>query len=397
MAGSVSWTRRRYEIAAAMPVVAIFAGLYAWALPTGDPDQSADLYLWVAVPFAVLATLWLSASWLLVNAWWEGGGARVSTMDAPGQLLALTVATLPEPRRRWGEAMLGELTQVHGRSARWWFALSCARAALSLPLPTRRLMLAIVAAGVVVAAVPIAHSVVGGALPGLGFFTAVFVAVVGIAVVLAVARARRVRLPVPLATALVTGAVAASVAATAAFLRWHPAAAEGLSTGRVALLAIALAGCAWLAVAPPPWVGGGRLAPHLGVGAAVIFNLAVLAAIRADLGGLPVLLFLGPTLIFAVPAFIAAAARRSFRFGVQAGVWTAIAIMPIGWALGLLEASRQHAVDGQWLFAGDVTSVGFIVGFNLLLFAFTPLIGFPFAVIGATVGASSRPRSTQIL
>jgi len=117
MAGSVSSTRRRYEIAAAVPVVAVFAGLYAWTVPAGDPAQSADPYLWFALPFAMLTVLWLSASWLLVHQWWQGTGVRLSTMDAPGQLLALTVSTLPEPRQRWGEAMLGELAQVHGRGS----------------------------------------------------------------------------------------------------------------------------------------------------------------------------------------------------------------------------------------------------------------------------------------
>lgn len=393
MAGSMNRTRRRYHIAAAVPVVVVFVALYAWAVPTEGPDRSAGM-LWLAALFAMPTVLWLVTSRLLVDHWWEGAGARLSAMDAPGQLLAVTVTTLPEPRQRWGEAMLGELAQVRGRSIRWRFALSCARAALFLPMPTRRPVLAI-AAGVsvaVAAAVTAAHTMVGGVVPGLGFFAASFVAFVGIPVVVAVAwaGARRERLPVPVATVLVAGAVAASVAAITVFLHQNPAAAEGLPPARAAVLAAALAGCLWLAAAPPRWLASSRLAPHLGIGAAVIFTLGLLATIRANLEGLPaVWLLFGPVLTFIVPAAIAAKGR-SFRAGVQAGVWTAIPVMPLTFALGLAEASRQHAVTGAWTFAGDSVSAGFTLGFTFMTFMAIPMVGFPFAVFGAIAGAALR-------
>ena len=251
-------------------------------------------------------------------------------------------------------------------------------------------MLAI-AVGVAVAAVIAAHLVVGAALPELAFFAATFVAVVGVLVILAIARARRVRPPTPTATLLVVIAVSAAVAATAAFLVQHPTAAEGLPPARAAFLAVALAGCLWLAVAPPRRLGGSRVAPYLGIGAAVLYCLAVLASERANLGELvPLLVFFGPTLMFLVPGLIGAAMGRSFRAGVQAGLWAAIAVLPLSWALGLTEASHQYAVKGEWLFAGDVVNAGFIFGFNLLLFALTPTVGFPFAVVGATAGALNR-------
>jgi len=66
MAGSMNWTRRRYEIAAAVPVVAVFVALYAWAVPTEGPSRSADMF-WLAVLFAVPTVLWLATSWLLVH------------------------------------------------------------------------------------------------------------------------------------------------------------------------------------------------------------------------------------------------------------------------------------------------------------------------------------------
>jgi hypothetical protein len=387
MAGSMSWTRRGYEIAAAVPVVTVFAALYAWAALTGDPTQQADAYLWLAVPFVIPTMLWLLTSRLLIQNWWEGTGARLSTMDAPGQLLAAMVATLPEPRQRWGEAMLSELGQVRGRSARWRFALSCARAALSLPLPAGWPVLAIVA-GVVVAAVTAAYTVVGAALPGFGFFAAIFVAVVGAMVVTAIARARRVRLPVLAPTLLVTGAVAISVTTTAVFLVRHPAAAEGLSPVRAGVLAVAFAGSLWLAVAPPRRLGSGRLAPHLGVGAAAVFVLGILVVSRTTTEGLPAIwLIFGPMPTFMVPAFIAAAADRSFRAGMQAGIWTAVAVTPFGYALGMLQAFRQYATTGGWTFAGDAVPAGFTLTFAVLALVAILIIGFPFAVFGATAGA----------
>ena len=63
--------------------------------------------------------------------------------------------------------------------------------------------------------------------------------------------------------------------------------------------------------------------------------------------------------------------------------------MPLTFAVLLAEASRQYAIDGEWLFAGDVTTASFTVGFALLVLVAVPMIGFPFAVIGATAGAQS--------
>jgi hypothetical protein len=343
----MSRTCRWCEIAAAVPVLAVFATLYAWAAPFGDPTQRFDAYLWIAAAFAMPTVLWLVTSWLLVHHWWEGAGAQLSTLaDPPGRLMATAVATLPEARQPWGAAMLGELAHVRGRRARWRFALSCGRAVLFLPIARRR---------------------------GL-----------------------RGRSPAPAATVLVTGAVAVSVATTVVFVRRHPEAAEGLPPGRIALLAVILAGCLWLAMARPRRSAGNRpgrsgLAPHLGVAAAFIFDLVLLASIHSNLDGLVQLwLLFGPALTFVVPAVIAATVACSFRAGVRAGTWTAITVMPLTFALLLAEASRQYANDGEWLFAGDVTTAGFSVSFAVLIFVAIPMIGFPFAVIGAAVGEECR-------
>ena len=64
--------------------------------------------------------------------------------------------------------------------------------------------------------------------------------------------------------------------------------------------------------------------------------------------------------------------------------------MPLTFALLLVEASRQYADDGEWLFAGDVTTAGFSIGLALLILIAIPVIGFPFAVLGAIAGAQPR-------
>jgi hypothetical protein len=101
-------------------------------------------------------------------------------------------------------------------------------------------------------------------------------------------------------------------------------------------------------------------------------------------------LFFGPVLTFGVAAFAAAARGRPFHAGVQAGIWTAITVMPLNWALGLFEQIRQFAIDGVFRFAGDLLSAEFNLGFAFMIFMAIPIIGFPFAAFGAIAGAALR-------
>jgi hypothetical protein len=164
-------------------------------------------------------------------------------------------------------------------SARWQFALSSARAVLRLPLLGGWPALTLVT-GVVAAAVAAAAPAVEAAVPGLGVFAVSFVGLVGAMVVLAVARSRRMRLPVPAATVLVTGGVATAITMTVIILLRDPAAARYLPPANVVFLAAVLAGCVWIAVAGRFWFG--------------------------------------PTAVLFVPAFAAGSAGRSFRAGLQA-------------------------------------------------------------------------------
>ena len=53
--------------------------------------------------------------------------------DGPLRLLQWAVGLLPADRVDWGQAMLGELDRIEGRSGRWRFALGCVTGVVLLP------------------------------------------------------------------------------------------------------------------------------------------------------------------------------------------------------------------------------------------------------------------------
>lgn len=412
----MSPTPRRLQLVTAAAVVAAWAVLYLVVITTAplsyDPatESAAKVNREFALLLAVPTALWVTAALLLLDHWWSRTGIRLSAKDPPGRLLAAAVATLPDHRREWGMAMHAELAEVRGRSARWQFALSSARAVLRLPSLGGWPVLAL-ATGVVAAAVAAAALTVGAAVPGLGVFAPSFVGLVGAMVVLAVARLRRMRLPVPAPTLLVTAAVAAAITMTVIFLLRDPAAARYLPPANAVFLAAVLAGCLWIAVAAPRSLGTNRLAPRLGVAAAVILVVGQLLLMRAasyepriesrgqqlvDL--LAALWFwFGPVAIFLFPAFAAGSVGRSFRAGLQAGIWAAIASLPLTYALWLHEALRLYAINGGLLWFGDGAPEGENLGAALFwTLRFAPLLGLPFAAIGAAIGANTaRPPAGQ--
>ena len=395
------WTRRRVQTITTWVVVVAWVVFYAVALANADPLPPP---LTAVVQLVVPPLLWVVAARLVLRYWWSGPGSRIAGMDLPGRLLAVAVAALPERRREWGRAMLAELAEVQGRSARWRFALSSVGAMLWLPPAGGWPVLALVA-GVVVASVAAAGPAVGAAVPGLRVFAVSFTGLVGAMVVLAVARSRRprLRLPAPAPTVLVTGGVAASIAVTVIFLRREPAAAEYLPPAAAVYLAAVLAGCLWVALAAPRWLGTSRLAPHLGAAAAVVFAGWFWLANRTDgtEPPLPLVLVLAlvlvsaPVAVFFVPAFAAGRAGRSFRSGMQAAVWTVTAMIPLTYAIWLPEGLRRHAIDGRLLVDGEVVAP---VGMNLadaLVFCLGifPVFGLTLAVIGAGLGARTTHRA----
>ena len=73
----MSRTRRWYEIAVALPIVAVFATYYVYEVVTGPPRDFPAHYLGLAAGLAIptalwLVASWLVASWLVVRHWWHG-------------------------------------------------------------------------------------------------------------------------------------------------------------------------------------------------------------------------------------------------------------------------------------------------------------------------------------
>lgn len=385
-------TRHRLATVTTCVVVVAWVVFYAVSLARADERPGP---VTGAVQLVVPPLLWVLAARLVLHHGWLGTEARLSRMDPPERMLAAAVSTLPTRRREWGLAMLAELAEVPGRSARWRFALSSARAALLLP-PAGGWPLLVVIIGAILASVVTVGPAVGTAVPGLRVFAMTFIGLVGAMFVLAVARSRRPRLPVPVPTLVVAGSVVASIAATVVFLRLDPTAAAYLPPSAAAYLAVVLAGCLWIAVAPPRWLGANRLATHLGVAAGVAFAAWFLLWTRTDgtEPPLPVVVLLAavlvltPVAVFVVPAFVAGRAGRSVRAGVRAAVWTVTAVVPLTYAVWLPEAMRRHAIDGRTLDGELLAPVGVnladALAFCLGIF---PVFGFALAAIGAAIGA----------
>jgi hypothetical protein len=407
----VSRTLRRLRIVTAGVVVAAWAALYVVVITTAplsyDPatESAAKVNREFALLLAVPTALWVTAALLALNHWWSRTGIRLAAMDPPGRLLAAAVATLPDHRREWGLAMHAELAEVGGRSARWRFALGGARAALRLP-PRGGWPVLALATGVVAASVAAAALTVETAVPGLGVFAVSFVGLVGAMVVLAVAGSRRPGLPAPGPTLLVTGSVAAAIAMTVIFLLRDPSAAEYLPPARGVFLAAVLAGCLGIALAAPRSLGADRLAPRLGVAAAVVLVVGQLLLMRGasdprigpegqELVQVAAALWFwfGPIAVFFFPALAAGSVGRSFRSGLRAGLWAGIAVLPLTYALWLHEALRLYAIDGGLLWFGDGAPEGENLAAALFWpLRFAPLLGLPFAAIGAAIGAhATRP------
>jgi hypothetical protein len=385
----MSRTRLAYQVVTAVTVVIGWAVLYVVVAmntePPPAPETVAKVNRELALVLAVPTALWVVAALLVLHHWWAGTGARLSATDSPGQLLELAVSTLPDDRREWGTAMTAELAEVTGRSARWRFAFSCAGAALWPPRTGRRPMLILVI-GLCLLAVGTAESMVYDLAPGIAVFAIAFAALVGVLVLLGVARSRSPRWPARGPALLGAGCLAACVVSTAVFLLQHPAAAPHLTPAWAVYLAVVLTVCLWIAAAPPrPLVTSG-LVPLIGVGAALVLVLAVDNPFNR-------VLFM-PAALFFVAAYVARRIGRSFRVGAQAAVWTALASGLLTYALWLPEEARRYAATGGQLWDGENAPIGEILSDALFwCLVVAPLVGLPFGVIGAAIGARTTRRN----
>jgi len=366
-----------------------------------------------AVAAAAAIGPWAIAAWLLWRAWWRQAGARLSALDGPARLLAAATATLPADRRDWGAAMAAELAQVpvQERAARWRFAAGCARAAIFPPGGTRAAVgvagaLAVTATGAVAGAA-------GAALPAGRVFVPMFVGLLGGLATLAVARSRRAGRagwtgPGPAVAGLGLAGVAACVAFLGYYLAAYPAyhrvrlsAANLVSLPPVtaAVLAVVLAGCAWLALRPPRWLLGDRHARRFGVGMAVALVVGFVLTSRQELRGLPGGAgmwdySLTGLILWVTGSAAAAAVGRSFRSGLWACAWATVLGAPLLVAAWLAEALVWYQQGGGMLLDGEG---GIGVGGNLgdavrWTLPFLLVWALPLGVLGAAVGSARARR-----
>jgi hypothetical protein len=360
--------RHRPQTIATVAAVAAWAVFYLVVITTAPPsydpatESAARIYREFALLLAVPATLWAIAARLVVHHWWSRHGIHLAGTDMPGRLLAAAMAVLPVHRREWGAAMTAELAEVHGRHARWRFALSAARTAVWAP--------------------------------------------------------RSGAWPVPAPALLVGGGVAVAITVTVIFLRRDPTAAEYLSPLGTGFLTAILVGCLWIAVVTSRSLGTRRLAPYVGAGVALVYVAGLLLLIRAaynplieagvgDPATMPAqqqqasgLALLWLTVGLAVACFLAALMAglidRSFRAGLLAGIWAGILILPLAYAVWLHEALRLYPVNGGLLFFGDGAPEGENLSAALTwVLGVPPALGLPFGAIGAGLGARIRRRTVS--
>jgi hypothetical protein len=199
--------------------------------------------------------------------------------------------------------------------------------------------------------------------------------------------------------------IGACAAATTWYLAEHPSYARpdppgtavSLPPGTAVVLAVALAGCLWLALRPPRWLLPDRRARWSGAGMAVALAAGFVLAARLGLRGEPGwdegtmgYLLTAPILVVLTGSALAAAAGRSFRSGVGAGVWAVVLAGPLIVAAWLVGAVAWHQQGRGLLLDGEG---GLGVGANLAVW--WPLIlltlwALPMAVLGATAGAAAR-------
>jgi hypothetical protein len=84
------------------------------------------------IDLALILLLGSLAAWVVRLA--PGRAAKTAAgTDRPARLLGVAVSFLGPGRAEWGRAMAAELAQVHGRLARWRFALGCAGGTMLVP------------------------------------------------------------------------------------------------------------------------------------------------------------------------------------------------------------------------------------------------------------------------
>ena len=335
----------------ALVVSAVVAGaLYASASPDFDePVRGDNAWRSFVIASLVLSGLGTVAAWVLWFAW-RRRASLDSQPDAPGRLLALAVATLPEARRDWGAAMTAELSSISAHAARWRFAAGGARAALLLPDGDRR--------------------------PATGW--------VG-------------------ATVGVIGVLACTAAVAHMLVVYPKETVDAMPPFFGVVLVVVLGACLALALAAPQGLTSSALARRVGLWLGIAGGVGLLLVSRT--GGLEVgaMAFIGPVqflILVVVPAAVAAVAR-SLGAAVQSILWGFVFSIVTMLPVYIVESVRRYQADGGLYLDGDAdrwTTIGTnlqdAVGWLLLL---VPIVLVPLGVLcAALVTAVARaPERTE--
>ena len=244
-------------------------------------------------------------------------------------------------------------------------------------------------------------------------FAPVLAGLVGGLATLAVARRGRVgRVGAGLGVAgLALAGVAGCVAATVWYLAEYPSTDHGFPSTTSAtlppvtavVLAVVLAGGAWLAVTPPRWLAGDHHGRRVGVAMALVlaagFVLSSRLALRGvaglDAGMMGYLLLVSPLVVLIGSA--AAAAGRSFRSGLAAAAWATVLgglLVVVAW---LAEAPHWYRQGRGLLLDGEGglgvgANLGDAVWWTLVVLALWAL---PLGVIGAAAGSARARRRAR--
>jgi hypothetical protein len=246
--------------------------------------------------------------------------------------------------------------------------------------------------------------VTGATMPAGRVFALTFVGLVGGLATLTVARSGRVgrAWAGPATAAVALAGVAGCIAATTWYLLEHPTYQKGGLTGvtlppvTAVVLAVGLAGCLWLALAPPRWLRASPHARRFGIAMAIALAAGLVLASRRY-GEVMGYLFIGAVLVVLAGSLAAAAVGRSFRAGVGACVWALALGAPLLVAVWLVEALHVYERGGGLLLDGDGGGVGINLGdaiwWSLMVLLLWVL---PLGVIGAAVGSAPARRGRLV-
>jgi hypothetical protein len=189
--------------------------------------------------------------------------------------------------------------------------------------------------------------------------------------------------------ALTAYALSANPTCTARSASCAPATATApaLPWATAAFLAIVLAGCLGVALAPPRALTPVRLARPVAVGAALMLGAGVLLEAHLSDEGVLASFFLAPLVVIFVASLAVTVATRSFRAGVQTSTWVCLLGVLAVFAVGLLEALRRFRVDGALILDAEPAAAfgDNLVSLTFMLFVL-PLWWLPFGVFGAAFG-----------